>query len=87
MNMNACNHQKQEAPAIGEFKQTCKEIDARFDRVMETRNGEEPAPVMLIRAAARMTVTSYPKHRLKDRVLASLLETAGHLKAMEEDHA
>jgi len=85
--MNTGNHQKHEAPAIGEFDQTCKEIDSRFDRVIGTRNGDEPAAVMLIRAAARMTATDYPEHRLKDRVLDGLLETAGHLKAMEEDHA
>jgi hypothetical protein len=69
---------------MNEFVSNCRQVDARFDRVMETRNGEEPTPVMLIRAAARMTMTSYPEHRLKDRVLDSLLESAGHLKAMEE---
>jgi len=72
---------------MDEFEQASKEIDARFDRVMGTRDDEEPAAVMLIRAAARMTMTNYPEHRLKDQVLANLLETAGHLKEMEEDHA
>ena len=69
---------------MDEFEQACKEMDARFDRVMGAHDDDEPAAVMLIRAAARMTMTSYPEHRLKDRVLNSLLESAGHLKAMEE---
>ena len=69
---------------MDEIVKSCRQIDARFDRVMGTRDNDEPAPVMLIRAAARMTMTTYPEHRLKDRVLNSLLESAGHLKAMEE---
>lgn len=69
---------------MNEFVNNCRQMDARFDRVTGTRNGDEPAAVMLIRAAARMTMTTYPEHRLKDRVLDSLLETAGHLKTMEE---
>ena len=69
---------------MNEFVNNCRQVDARFDRVTGNCNSDEPAPVMLIRAAARMTATNYPEHRLKDRVLDSLLETAGHLKAMEE---
>ena len=69
-----------------EFAKICRQVDARFDRVMGTRASEEPAAVMLIRAAARMTATTWPEHRLKDRVLDALLESATHLKAMEEDH-
>ncbi|WP_319525733.1 hypothetical protein [uncultured Desulfosarcina sp.] len=71
---------------MDEFATICRQVDARFDRVMGNLDNDEPAPVMLIRAAARMTMTSYPDHRLKDRVLDALLESATHLKAMEEDH-
>ena len=72
---------------MNEFTTICRQVDARFDRAMGDRNHEESAAVMLIRAAARMTMTSYPDHRLKDRVLDALLESAGHLKTMEEEHA
>jgi hypothetical protein len=71
---------------MDEFLKNCRQVDARFDRIMGTRDNDEPAPVMLIRAAARMTMTTYPDHRLKDQVLDALLESATHLKAMEEDH-
>ena len=71
-------------PTMGEFEQTCKQVDAQFDGVMKNHSGNEPAPVMLIRAAARLAMTTYPASRLKDRVMDGLLESAGHLKSLEE---
>ena len=72
---------------MGDFVQTCRQVDAQFDRIMGTPSMNEPEAVMLIRAAARMIMTTYPEHCRRSMALADLLSSAEHLKSIEMPHA
>ena len=68
---------------MGEFEQVCKKVDTGFNEIMGTGSDAEQAPVMLLRAAAKMMMTTYPEHRLRGLALANLYSSANHLKALE----
>ena len=80
--MNDRQKPKHEIPAMGTFEQACKEVDTRFDQVMDTYSDNEPIPVMLLRAAAKMILTTYPEHRMRTLAMNNLLSSAEHLKAV-----
>jgi hypothetical protein len=68
------------------FEQASKQIDAEFDAIMEPGSGDEPVPVVLIRAAAKLIMTTYPGHNQRTMALADLFSSARHLKTLEEEH-
>ena len=69
---------------MGNFEQACKTVDTRFSEIMGTDSDVEQAPVMLLRAAAKMVMTTYPAHRFRDLALADLFSSTEHLKALEK---
>ena len=69
------------------FEQTCKQIDAEFDAITGNCSRNEPGPVMLIRAAAKLIMSRYPCNHRRTKAMADLFSSAEHLKAMEEAHA
>jgi hypothetical protein len=59
---------------MSDFVQTCKQVDAQFYRIMGTPSMNEPEVVMLIRAAAKMTMTTYPDHCHRSMGMIQLLK-------------
>ena len=82
MNTDPC--QKSRIPDMGNFEQICKEVDAEFNEIMGTASDVEQAPVMLLRAAAKMMMTTYPEHKLRGLALANVYSSVNHLKALEK---
>jgi len=82
MNTDPC--QKSKIPDMGNFEQICKEVDAEFNEIMGTASDVEQAPVMLLRAAAKMMMTTYPEHKLRGLALANVYSSVNHLKALEK---
>ena len=70
--------------AMDKFERASKAVDAKFNEIMGTDSDVEQAPVMLLRAAAKMVMTTYPAHRLRALTLANLFNSAEHLKALEK---
>ena len=67
------------------FTTTCRRVDCRFDAILADRTGQEPDPIMLIRAAARMIMTRYPQDSQRDMAMADLLSSVKHLHAMDPE--
>ena len=71
---------------MDDFTTTCSQTDAEFDAVIIAPSKHEPEPIMLIRAAARMIMTSYPRHRQRDMAMTDLISSVKHLHAMDPVH-
>ena len=70
--------------AMCKFELAAKVVDAKFNEIMGADSDVEQASVMLLRAAAKMVITTYPAHRLRALALANLLSSTEHLKALEK---
>ena len=69
---------------MGEFEQVCNKVDTDFNEIMGTASDVEQAPVTLLRAAAKMMMTTYPEHKLRGLALANVYSSVNHLKALEK---
>ena len=70
---------------MDDFTATCRQVDCKFDAILTDRTGSEPGPIMLIRAAARMIMTTYPRHRERDMAMTDLLSSVKHLHAVNPE--
>ena len=70
--------------AMSKFELAAKVVDAKFNEIMGADSDVEQAPVMLLRAAAKIVLTTYPAHSPRALALANLLSSTEHLKALEK---
>ena len=67
---------------MDKYVQECRLVDTSFDKILGDETGCDPAPIMLIRAAARSIVSTCSASRHRELAIADLYRCAGHLKAM-----
>lgn len=66
------------------FENSCKTIDGEFDMIFGRRD-ENNVPAMLLRAAVKMVVMSYPSNRHRDLAVTDILSACTHLVHAEKE--